>query len=504
MAKQEYKSQKLRVQLWITKPNQTKPNQTKPLIFRRFALGFVGAAFLLMLDLAACESPITSIDKPQPKDEIDVERFFSFNPDSVGPLLKMTIDTLRVRHHKNPFVANFIQEYGLPVWKVPNKLIQKGMPTFVVPVRNARKKRVTGLVIINIKNSDQPVYTWVPRGIEFKDPDLPDKQQLENFMLMYEKIIYGEVQAEGADINVFTEKPKNDSPKNVASFWVRKWWCYTADSYPYAKTCVEYHIWVDIGLPKQPEHFGPGGGGTAGPPDYGGGGGGPGGLSPVDLWVAKIDANELNPCMTDELHGLMNNDFEKGVGEIIKNFADDQLNRDPNFENWNWKVKDGDLDPNTNAVTSTDYNNNTNTVTTTFDSGKFENATNLSVVRTILHEAVHAYIVTIQYNTSTIEERKDLLGSNWFSAFVDPGHNYIATVFVNDIADALQTYGNSQGYNLSRQFYKDLAWGGLFRTSEFQSKSAAEKQRVKDVVLTELTGRDSNGNYQSQKGGDAG
>jgi hypothetical protein len=242
------------------------------------------------------------------------------------------------------------------------------------------------------------------------------------------------------------------------------------------------------------------------PPSYpcgdGDGGGGGNNTSTADLIEQKIIDDELDPCMKVEKNMLTT--IGEGTGSIIQDFAIDELH--PEIDNFNWKmVQDGDLPDNKNARTLVEYNTATSTVTTKFDSGKFENATDLSVARTILHEAVHAWVVSISLSDSVSTElRKELLGDNWIHAFENDGHNFIASDYITDIADALQAFGNYKGYNASRQFYEDMAWGGLFSTHQFENKDPAEQQRIQDVVLTELTGRDSNDNYQTQKGNDAG
>jgi hypothetical protein len=76
--------------------------------------------------------------------------------------------------------------------------------------------------------------------------------------------------------------------------------------------------------------------------------------------------------------------------------------------------------------------------------------------------------------------------------------------FVNEIALALEEYGSTNGYNLSSQFYKDLAWGGLTSTPAFQALSTTDKDRINNTILIEQTGADSQGNNQPQKGSNAG
>ena len=172
----------------------------------------------------------------------------------------------------------------------------------------------------------------------------------------------------------------------------------------------------------------------------------------ADLWEEQIDDSQLKPCMQSIMTALKN--LTQGVGQIVTKFAG-------STPGYNWKTVHGPLPSNENAQTSTAFNFSTGTVTTTFDTNKFSFSTDLSVARTILHEAVHAYVVAATYNSLTPAERQQLLGPNWINAYINNGHSFMASDYVSDIAQALQEYGQSQGYSLGTQFYTDLAWGGL-------------------------------------------
>jgi len=215
----------------------------------------------------------------------------------------------------------------------------------------------------------------------------------------------------------------------------------------------------------------------------------------AELWeITKIDDSLLKPCMQTIMADLKN--LTQGVGQIVTKFAG-------NVPGYNWEIKDGVLNNNQNASTSQQYNSSTGTVTTTFDSNKFGNASDLSVARTMLHETVHAYLVTFFKNDPLIASKSYAQLLQDYYQFEDANfahHQEMARSFVNDLALALQEFGNNRGYNNSLQFYEDLAWGGLQGTTYFSSLSQTDKNRIIDVVLIELTGKDSNGNNQTQNG----
>lgn len=255
-----------------------------------------------------------------------------------------------------------------------------------------------------------------------------------------------------------------------------------------------------------------GGAPTAGPST--GGGGSRGGTSDGELDDFRnsdgtipalpreniIYTYELAGCLKGILDSLQGH--RHGVGEIVGIFSDS------NDGNYNWPLKTDVLDsgPLGQPTAETDISLSAVTsVTTTFDISSWPNGTDLSWARTILHESVHAYVVAATYNSiGDNAERQRLLGPNWATSTLYRGHEYIATDYLISMADILQEYGNLKGYTMERQFYEDLAWGGLFETPEFKSKPEEEKTRIKNICLVELTGRDKDGNSREQKGTNAG
>lgn len=212
----------------------------------------------------------------------------------------------------------------------------------------------------------------------------------------------------------------------------------------------------------------------------------------VDVAIG-INDTSLDSCLKVILSTLEGH-FH-GVGKIIAELAESDTS-------FTWTVESGSLAGET-AITDTNFDSASNSTTTTFDSQGFPRGTDLSWARTILHESVHAYVVGIS-NTSTLAERQELLGPNWTIAYFNYGHDYIAETYVNSMADILQEYGQLKGYTMDRQFYEDLAWGGLQGTNAFNSLSTTVKNRILDVSAIELTGKDRFGTNKTQKGSDAG
>lgn len=172
---------------------------------------------------------------------------------------------------------------------------------------------------------------------------------------------------------------------------------------------------------------------------------------------------------------------------------------------YNWRLLNGTLPTGTYGSTSP-YNKTNKSVTTTFDSNHWRNASDLSLARTMLHEAVHAYLVTYFANNYLYAQASyPALVDAWNAqgTGVDAGivhHNEMGQGWIGDLAWALKQYGQSQGYNLADQFYSDMAWGGLEGSQAFVSLSQADKDRISKLLRVELTGEDGNGNTQTQSG----
>lgn len=211
----------------------------------------------------------------------------------------------------------------------------------------------------------------------------------------------------------------------------------------------------------------------------------------------EIKDGLLQPCLKKIIDNLKNT--TASPGNMITNFTGNPAN------GYNWTMKQGSLDGSI-AATSPIYNP-TSGMTTTFDTQRWNDATDLSWARTMLHESIHAYLVTY-FNVdrpgwiATYPEMVKDWGvkQNWNTVH----HEEIAKSLVSSIGSALEVYGVSQGYNLTKQFYQDMAWAGLQTTDAFKALPSSEQKRILDTILTELTGKDSNEEVKTQKGKKAG
>jgi hypothetical protein len=215
-------------------------------------------------------------------------------------------------------------------------------------------------------------------------------------------------------------------------------------------------------------------------------------VSPEQRFVNTIDGTALSPCFSAVLNDLKNTSGL--ITALIKNF-DTQNN-----QYYNWKVQDSVMGPNFLGETQR-YNRATRTVTTFFDVTKFKDGSDLAIAKTILHEVIHAYMVS--YFASDPEQANFMYSEmvNSYSSTKGLGashHEEFVRSMVGEIAIALQFYGDSKGYTFASsavktQFYQDLAWGGLQDTNAFQALSQPVQNRIKDTIYEESNGQTRSG-----------
>jgi len=146
---------------------------------------------------------------------------------------------------------------------------------------------------------------------------------------------------------------------------------------------------------------------------------------------------------------------------------------------FNWDIREAAALPppfdTVNAVTSLDLYNPY--ATTELNLSMMGNATNICVARTILHEAIHAFLFNwTRNNLQLTQVQKDSLFALPFAKklkrFIQlnyPGgnnqHNFMAEYFNNDIKNTLKALCPKLGINLPTGqleiFCGDMAWGGL-------------------------------------------
>lgn len=195
-------------------------------------------------------------------------------------------------------------------------------------------------------------------------------------------------------------------------------------------------------------------------------------LKDTSIKRSNIKNNLKHESLTKIFNDVIN--LTKGnIAKLLDQFSS-------NNPSWIWIVQESKLPENINAFTTfTDEG-----VVTRLDYQKLNGATRLSVARTIIHEMLHAYL-TLYFRNDGINANRDfpLIVLAWATA-VDPDYNEIQHAqielsFVDDITEALNTYGQSIGLSVDQSVYADLAWGGL----NFQNNSLLTQTDKKRIQL---------------------
>ncbi len=212
-------------------------------------------------------------------------------------------------------------------------------------------------------------------------------------------------------------------------------------------------------------------------------------------YVNVVAAAELSPGKTGIKNELEDQNLkqiladvikikEGKIGEIISKFLS-------NTPNWVWIIYEDVLPENINGITQITSEG----VLTILDDGKFEDATNLSAARTIIHEMIHAYL-TLYFMYDAADAHKDYpaIVNAWATSkdqdYNKIQHDEIERSFIGEIAMALDEYSETVGLiNVDKYVYTDLAWGGL----DFKNNTgltAVMKKRIENRLLAEqLTNR---------------
>ncbi|MEZ7506138.1 hypothetical protein [Flavobacterium sp. Arc2] len=211
--------------------------------------------------------------------------------------------------------------------------------------------------------------------------------------------------------------------------------------------------------------------------DYGdGGGGGSTGGSTTTI-DDKIDSKDLDPCSKEILEQIISGN---SIESIINQFA----GNDAQFT-WTLVTNDGSTFKNSGNIAETNWNNATaNSYLTEIDRSYTNTATRLSIARTIVHEAIHSYIlsyidIATQGGASASHKKfPELWNELVAKKYGDPNttfgwnkyhHEEMSRNYVTTIANALAIWDNNQN---NSQYYTDLAWGGLIETDIFNQTTA--------------------------------
>jgi len=245
-----------------------------------------------------------------------------------------------------------------------------------------------------------------------------------------------------------------------------------------------------------------------------GGGGGTSSSTDNDSTEEDKIVNQLeDPCASIILSELqlmsINQDIPLKVSydsidglETDLNFSSAILKLFNNSDKFDYFVNENDSLPiSTNASTEPTaiYNATTERweVSSSFNPDYFDDATDLSMARTMIHESVHAYLVYVQRGDpygSMMDALEAYIAENELPDTVNNNlhHNFMSQ-FIDAIAYQLWEWdiGFGTGGNLGWQYYQDIAWGGIALDSQNNNQPYEEFNNYLDKKVASLNGAES-------------
>jgi len=232
----------------------------------------------------------------------------------------------------------------------------------------------------------------------------------------------------------------------------------------------------------------PDGGGYSGPGDYGGTGGSGGSSTPIaPAATTTIISANLQPCAQNILAALQNlkgND----IGGLFNYFK--------NTTATTWNIQNAYIPNNANnlqvnALTSQSDGMPADFLSTTLNTTFLNNATDIAVSRTLIHESLHTYLIRWGYSqgmnvNTTMNQLVDGYLGSLSPNDITSQHDAMANI-INQMALALQT----QFPTLNLTYAQNLFWAGLTGTAAYNSLSDAQKASIVSANTAEVYNQSS-------------
>ncbi len=172
-----------------------------------------------------------------------------------------------------------------------------------------------------------------------------------------------------------------------------------------------------------------------------------------------------------------------------------------NSSNHNLKIEVGSLSSGVNAETVPSSQGGGHFLyTTTINSSYINNATDLAIARTVIHESVHAYLSYIYHDqpfSSISVILRHHLSQN--GATTNTAQHEFMVQYVDAVAYSLQNWDNN-GLG-SIDYYKYLAWSGdMLNTTDFDQLPTAFKSNVISANIAEGQAGPGNGSTNAALG----
>ncbi|MDO1513227.1 hypothetical protein Q2T41_11220 [Maribacter confluentis] len=214
----------------------------------------------------------------------------------------------------------------------------------------------------------------------------------------------------------------------------------------------------------------------------------------------SIISTQLDPCSAQiltELKNLQQND----MAMIISRFGT------PNSV-YDWVIKTANPLINSNNDAETDWKRDSNdnaldyNYLTHIKPNYINQATQIAIARTILHEMLHAYLISLVDDALITGCSEVTNFPILWNALVNKTYNNnpnrlhpeeISRKFITPLQDALKEW---DGAKESNRYYEDLAWGALFDTDTFKyfhPIGSVSRLRIMNINAAEDNNNISNG-----------
>jgi hypothetical protein len=217
--------------------------------------------------------------------------------------------------------------------------------------------------------------------------------------------------------------------------------------------------------------------------------------------IENVKDSTNNPCVTDVVNQL--SILNENLPVLIRNFFSSN-------GNFSMTLKMADLGQGSGGIT---YSNISSSEFEVKINSYFNEATNLALATTIMHEAFHCQLMSwfreaIINNNQVLKEQlaaqygyifsQEIISIDSSLAPIVHGgnttqHQDIVTRYKDLISEALFQFAQSKGIDVDLNYCKDLAWSGTFDSRAFQELPYNDQLRIVNRVNAE---KDPSGNKE--------
>ncbi|CAL2092133.1 hypothetical protein [Tenacibaculum sp. 190524A02b] len=199
--------------------------------------------------------------------------------------------------------------------------------------------------------------------------------------------------------------------------------------------------------------------------------------------------NTDNPCVSDIIKALQEKDQNGAMVPDLKgkeHLSQVILDLFGNCKNYDLVIKIDDLglSPSGNLINA--YTDGFDSIT--LDEDLVKDATQLSIAKTLIHESLHAYI-NFKLDPRVRDFDIITLLKGYYKRYnYDPNvsqHNFMAE-YIEALAYSLSAYDN---HKQDMEYYKQLSWGGLEASDNYQSLPTTEQTAIQNTIANERFNR---------------